>query len=76
MVLAEALSHLAGRGERVRRLAVQMVREVEGRSDVQVISQTDTQFTAAAERYAARSDQSWSLTDCASFLVMEERNIT
>ena len=28
------------------------------------------------ERYASRSDQSWSLTDCASFLVMEERNIT
>ena len=28
------------------------------------------------ERYASRSDQRWSLTDCASFLVMEERNIS
>ena len=26
----------------------------------------------AVEGYAARADQSWSLTDCASFLVMEE----
>ena len=76
MVLAEALNHLAGRGERVRSLAVQMVRELEARSDVQVISQTDTQFSAAVERYAARSDQTWSLTDCASFLVLEDRNIT
>ena len=29
----------------------------------------------AVERYAARPDQTWSLTDCASFIVMEERNI-
>ena len=76
MVLAEALNHLAGRGERVRHLAVQMVRELEARSDVQVISQTDTQFSAAVEHYAARIDQTWSLTDCASFLVMQDRNIT
>ena len=76
MALTEALNHLAGRGERLRSLAVQMVRALEARSDVQVIPQTDTQFRAALERYAARSDQTWSLTDCASFLVMEERNIT
>ncbi len=76
MALTEALNHLAGRGERLRRLAVQMVRALEARSDVQVIPQTDTQFRAALERYAARNDQTWSLTDCASFLVMEERNIT
>ena len=41
MALAEALNHLAGRGERLRRLAAQMVRELEARSDVQVIPQTD-----------------------------------
>ena len=76
MALAEALNHLAGRGERLRRLAAHMVRELEARSDVQVIPQTDAQFRAAVEHYAARVDQTWSLTDCASFLVMEERNIT
>ena len=30
----------------------------------------------AFELYSFRQDQSWSLTDCASFLVMEERGIT
>ena len=61
MALAEALNHLAGRGERLRRLAAQMVRELEARSDVQVIPQTDAQFRAAVEHYAARADQTWSL---------------
>lgn len=76
MALAEALNHLAGEGERLRNLAVRTVRELEVRPDVKIVPQTDEQFKAALERYAARSDQRWSLTDCASFLVMEERNIS
>ena len=39
-------------------------------------TKTDAQFRTAVDRYVSRPDQSWSLTDCASFLVMEERNIT
>ena len=41
----------------------------------EIIAQTDMQFRAALARYASRADQSWSLTDCASFLVMEQRHI-
>ena len=76
MALAEALNHLSREGERLRYLAVQMVRGLEDNPDVEIIPQTDTQFRAAVERYASRGDQRWSLTDCASFLVMEERSIT
>ena len=76
MVLVETLDHLAGLGERHRSLAVRLVRELDANPDVEVVPQTDAQFRAAVERYAARPDQTWSLTDCASFLVMEERNIT
>ena len=76
MVLAEALNHLSGEGERLRNLAVQMVRALQDNPDVEIVPQTDAQFKAAVERYAARSDQKWSLTDCASFLVMAERNIS
>ena len=76
MVIAEVLNYVSRGGEHLRRLAVQMVRDLEARPDVEIVSQTDARFTAAVERYAARSDQTWSLTDCASFLVMEERNIT
>ena len=76
MTLTEALNHLSREGEPLRFLAVQMVRGLEDSPDVEVVPQTNTQFRAAVERYISRGDQRWSLTDCASFLVMEERGIT
>lgn len=76
LVLTEALDAMAGAGEFRRRFAVQMVRELEQDPDVEIVPQTDAQFQTAVERYGARADQRWSLTDCSSFLVMEERNIT
>ena len=76
LVLTEALDAMAGAGEFHRQLAVQMVRELEQDPDVEIIPQTDAQFRASVERYAARPDQRWSLTDYASFLVMEERGLT
>ena len=76
MVVTEVLNYVSRGGEHLRSLAVQMVRELEDNPDVEIVPQTDAQFRAAVERYAARSDQRWSLTDCASFLVMEERNLT
>ena len=76
LVLVEALNSMAGQREFRRAFAAQMVQELETNPDVEIVPQTDAQFRAAVERYAARRDQRWSLTDCASFLVMEERNIT
>ena len=76
LVLIEALDAMAGAGEFRRQFAVQMVRELEQDPDVEIVPQTDAQFQAAVERYGGRPDQRWSLTDCSSFLVMEERNIT
>ena len=76
MVIAEVLNYVSRGGDYLRSLAVQMVRNLEARPDVEIVPQTEDQFRAAVERYAARPDQTWSLTDCASFLVMEQRNIT
>ena len=76
MALTEVLNHLSREGERLRHLAVQMVRDLERNPNVEIVPQTDAQFRGAVERYASRGDQRWSLTDCASFLVMEERGIT
>ena len=55
---------------------MEMVRNLQARPDVGIVPQTDARFRAAVERYAARPGQTWSLTDCPSFLGMEERNIT
>ncbi len=75
MVLAEAFNAMAKSGEGSRRHVTQLLEDLENDPDIEVIPQTEAQFRAAAERYATRSDQSWSLTDCASFLVMEERGM-
>ncbi|MCY4576532.1 MAG: PIN domain-containing protein [Chloroflexi bacterium] len=75
MVLTEALDAMAGLGSFRRLYAAQMVRELQRSPQIEIISQSDAQFDAALERYAARADQTWGLTDCASFLVMEEKAI-
>ena len=76
MVLIEVTDHVSGEGAQLRNLVVDMIRGLQSRSDVEIVVQTDAQFNTALERYANRPDQRWSLTDCASFLVMEERGIT
>ena len=76
MVLVEFLNFMGRAGEHKRKLASLMVERLEVSPNVEIVPQTDAQFRAAVERYAARSDQRWSLTDCASFLVMEERDIS
>ena len=76
MVLTEARDAMAGMGPFHRRMAVRMLHSLEADPHVEIIPQSDAQFRAAVERYAVRSDQRWSLTDCANFLAMEERGIT
>ncbi len=42
---------------------------------VEVVPPTHEQFQRALDRYEMRPDKDWSLTDCLSFLLMEERGI-
>lgn len=74
-VLIEVLDGFADLGEHGRHVAASLVRELQTASDVEIVPASSSLFNAALERYARRPDQSWSLTDCASFLVMEERGI-
>ncbi|MCY3920119.1 MAG: PIN domain-containing protein [Chloroflexi bacterium] len=76
IVLIEALNFMAGMGEFRRLFAARMVRDLEDNPDVEIVPQTAAQFRSAVDRYVARPDQTWGLSDCASFLLMEERNIT
>ena len=76
MVLTEVLNHFFRMGPAHRLNAAQLLEDLGSSPSVEIVPQTDAQFRAAVERYAFRNDQRWSLTDCASFLVMEERGIT
>ena len=40
------------------------------------LPQTSLQFRSAIEHYMSRLDKEWGLTDCASFQLMEEKNMT
>ena len=75
MVLTEFLNHYAALGQPFRQRAVQVVRSFQSNADVEIVPQTDGQFAAALTLYAQRPDKEWKITDCASFLIMQERGI-
>ena len=75
LVLVEVLDSVAGEPEFRRSFVAERVQEPEATSYVEVIPLTANQFRDALERYIVRPDQRWSLTDCASFLTMEQRGI-
>lgn len=76
MVFAEFLNSVARSGEHMRSRAVDSLLRLYDNPNVDVIFQTSARLKAAFDRYASRPNQRWSLTDCASFLIMEERGIT
>lgn len=75
MVLAEVLNSFSNRGSILRSAGAQAVEVIQKRAEVAVVPQTAEQFRGALQRYKRTADKAWSLTDCASFLIMEEREI-
>lgn len=75
LVLTEFLNMISARGEFVRRLATRSVDVLRSDSDCVVIEASNSLFDAALKLYRERQDQSWSLTDCASFVVMQRNGI-
>ena len=44
--------------------------------DVEIVSSTSDLFRRGTDFFSARPDKEWSLTDCISFVVMNERGIS
>ena len=76
MVLVELLNYGSKLGPYMRKLASDLTQNILNDNTIEVVPQTSGQFREAASRYADRPDQHWGVTDCASFLLMEERGIT
>ena len=72
-VLAEFLAYFCDEGAAMRAAAVGVVRDL--MATVEVIPTDRALFLRALDRYAARSDKEYSLVDCMSMVVMEERGI-
>ncbi len=73
MVLSELLAALSKLP--VRPFAISGVDRIRANPNVEVVPQTSLQFAHAYELYRRRMDKEWSLTDCASFEVMQSRGI-
>jgi len=58
-----------------RRAVAGMVLKLRNDRNVRIVPQTPEQFESALRRYKQAADKSWSLTDCASFQVMEAEQI-
>ncbi|HXN51467.1 MAG TPA: PIN domain-containing protein [Candidatus Acidoferrum sp.] len=73
MVLVEVLNSLSDSlyREAVGRMVVRLRQD----QNLTIIPQTPAQFESALQRYQRAADKGWSLTDCASFQVMEAEQI-
>ena len=76
IVLAEVLNSFARKGEILRRTACSLVDRIRSNPNAEIIPMTSNAFKLALERYRSRADKRWGLTDCTSFLIMEQMNIT
>ncbi len=73
MVLVEVLNSFS---DSLYREAVgRMVTSLRQDENLTIVPQTPAQFKSALQRYLQAADKNWSLTDCASFEVMEVENI-
>ena len=76
LVLVDVLDGIAGRGRYRREVVARLIQAMVANPMIEIVPVTSQQVWQAFERYEARPEQSWSLTDCASFLLMEQRGIT
>jgi len=74
-VLIELLNYFAERGNKLRESASRLVDSISESTDVVIMPHTGEAFLAAFQFYAARPDKAWSMTDCASFLIMQRYGI-
>jgi uncharacterized protein len=75
MVLVEVLNMFSSWGPHLRDAAVRLIQEITSDPSIEVEPQTRQLFRDALTLYQSRSDKEWSLTDCASFVIMKRRRI-
>jgi predicted nucleic acid-binding protein len=76
MVIVETLNGFSKRGQQLREQAFRFAGHVISNANVLVVPQTSALFREALDMFGKRPDKKWSLTDCASFIIMKEKEIT
>lgn len=62
--------------QRYRHAAVKLLYSLEADPNVEIIPLSKQLYERAFQLYRERSDKEWGLTDCVSFIVMQDLNIT
>ncbi len=75
MIFVELLNSVSSGNARERQAVINAVHGFRGSDSVIVVPQTAEQFAIAFDRYKQSADKNWSLTDCASFQIMETESI-
>ena len=75
MVLTEVLAFYANKGTVLRKTAVMLAERLASDPNTVIVPQTSLQFQEALSFYAGREDKEWSLTDCASFQIMQDSGL-
>ena len=73
-VLTEVADGLAAPGRRTR--FVELLRFLRSHKHVVIVPADQDTFDRGVDLYAQRPDKDWSLTDCMSFVVMQQHGIT
>lgn len=62
--------------QRYRQAAVKLLHALEADSQVEIIPVSEDLFQRGFHLYRTRPDKEWGVTDCISFVVMEEQGLT
>lgn len=61
---------------RYRKAAIELLLSMEEDSNVVIVPITEELYYRAFQLYRERLDKAWSITDCISFIVMQDRKLT
>lgn len=62
--------------QQYREAAIELLDSLEEDSNVEIIPLTENLYRRGFQLFRERSDKEWGITDCLSFVIMKDRNLT
>jgi predicted nucleic acid-binding protein len=63
-------------GQRRRKAGITMLEALEGDQSLEIVPNSEELYQRALDLYQSRPDKEWGMTDCISFVVMDDEQIT
>ncbi len=59
----------------IRALGVRVLQQIQADDDIEIVTIDPELFAQTVSLYRARPDKGWGLTDCSSFVIMQQRGL-